>query len=133
LTQELAQTIDLIKRIQIQSASVKLALLVGTNKTVMVRRLGMIPTKKIARGKDRRGRTLLPIKVCKGLKSKVYSLIVWYLPVIEHFAYDLQSKLKIKRAITKKFKFICMTCMNEKREKRLKLLNLITVESALVT
>jgi hypothetical protein len=43
-------------------------MLVGTNETITMRRLGMTPTKRAKKGKDKRGRMSLPIRTLKALK-----------------------------------------------------------------
>jgi hypothetical protein len=51
------------------------AMLVSTNKTMVVRRFRMTPTKRAKRGKDERRRMSLPIGTLKGLKREKFSLL----------------------------------------------------------
>jgi hypothetical protein len=46
---------------------VQCAILVDTNQTITMRRLRMIPTKSAIKGKNKRGRMLLPIRTLNGL------------------------------------------------------------------
>jgi hypothetical protein len=52
---------------------VQRAMLVDTNKTITVRRLRMIQTKRAIKGKDERGRIPLPIMTLNGLKREKFS------------------------------------------------------------
>jgi hypothetical protein len=51
------------------------AMLVSTNKMIIVRRLRMTPIKRAKKGKDKRGRMRLPIRTLKGLKREKFSLL----------------------------------------------------------
>jgi hypothetical protein len=51
------------------------AMLVGTNKTIIVRRLRMSPTKRAKKGKDERGRMPLSIRTLKALKREKFPLL----------------------------------------------------------
>jgi hypothetical protein len=50
-------------------------MLVGTNKTIIVRRLRMTPTKRAKNDKDKRGRTPLPIRTLNGLNGEKFPLL----------------------------------------------------------
>jgi hypothetical protein len=50
-------------------------MLVGTNKTVTVRRLRMTPTKRAKKGERERGRMSLLIRTLKALKREKFSLL----------------------------------------------------------
>jgi hypothetical protein len=55
--------------------SVQHAMLVDKNKTIIVRRLRMTPTKREIKGKDERGRMPLLIRTLKGLKREKFPLL----------------------------------------------------------
>jgi hypothetical protein len=54
---------------------VQCAMLVGTNKTITMRRLRMAPTKRAKKGKDERGRMPLPIRTLKVINREKFSLL----------------------------------------------------------
>jgi hypothetical protein len=51
------------------------AMLVGTNKTIIVRRLRMTPTKSAKKGEGERGRMSLLIRTLKALKREKFPLL----------------------------------------------------------
>jgi hypothetical protein len=51
------------------------AMLVGTNETVILRRLRMTPTKRAKKGKGERGRISLLIRTLKALKREKFLLL----------------------------------------------------------
>jgi hypothetical protein len=51
---------------------VQRAMLVDTNKTIIVKRLRMTPTKIAIKGKGKRGRMTLLIRTLKGLKREKF-------------------------------------------------------------
>jgi hypothetical protein len=54
---------------------VQCAMLVGTNKTITMRRLRMAPTKRAKKGKDERGRMPLPIRTLKIINREKFLLL----------------------------------------------------------
>jgi hypothetical protein len=50
-------------------------MLVGTNKTITMRRLGMTPTKRAKKGKEESVRMSLPIRTLKALQREKFSLL----------------------------------------------------------
>jgi hypothetical protein len=69
----LAQTIaSYIEKNMNSKIGVQGAMLVGTNETVILRRLRMTPTKRAKKGKGERGRISLLIRTLKALKREKF-------------------------------------------------------------
>jgi hypothetical protein len=72
----LAQTIaSYIEKNMNSKIGVQGAMLVGTNETVILRRLRMTPTKRAKKGKGERGRISLLIRTLKALKREKFLLL----------------------------------------------------------
>jgi hypothetical protein len=72
----LARTIaSYIEKNMNSNIGVQGAMLVGTNETVILRRLRMTPTKRAKKGKGERGRISLLIRTLKALKREKFLLL----------------------------------------------------------
>jgi hypothetical protein len=59
-------------------------MLVSTNETITMRRLGMTPTKRAKKRQGQKRKNVTPDQDIEGSKKiKVSALVMWYLPMID--------------------------------------------------